>query len=701
MPIHKSIKIRLAVALLWPFASCADDIDLESEIPVVLTPTRLRQSLPDVPASVSIITAKMIAQYGIRSIPDALRLVPGMAVTQVTGSDYRINYHGTNVLFPRRMNILLDGMAIYGALISRVRWKFPPVAIEDIERIEVTRGSNSATYGSNSMLAVINIITKHPNDVAGTTLSTTVGSMNTLTGTARYGGNFGTATTYRVTIERDADTGFDYASSLGLGRDSRRMDRLNFRSLTNLSTSETLDVQASFIQGVVEAEFVNKHQRSFPDINVQNYFLSGTWKKNISPDHEIQMQGHMMATDNKQSWMSCIPTTYLLPEVAALGRSNPTYMKTILAGRRPSGGSPQDDSMAKSALAAIRSLGTDANAPICGDLNQDFAERRYDAELQDTFVFSEKLRMVNGIGLRHDQVNSETLFDGRVSNNTWRTFTNIEYKPVSQVNINAGGFFEKDNLTGSGFSPRMAFNIHLNDNNTIRFIASKAVRMPDFFEQRADWAYRSVAQGNPNNALLFLRAISPRNLRGEKSLSKEIGYFGNFPQHGILIDAKIFEDKLTDLISEKLQHGDFKPTNNNWVRLRGAEFQVSYTPTHRWSLHFAYSNLNNRSSTILEQTQYAQHSGALGVTYAAAHGWNTAFAIYQYLANANGQSRYGREDLTISKSYRFRKNVSLTPSFTVSHLDNRSSTFFVDTGKIRESRYNHSMQYFAALKLNF
>src|SRR3954468_22745407 len=76
-----------------------------ADYPVVLTPTRLRQSLADVPASVTIITAEMMLHYGITSVPDALRLVPGMAVLQAPGNDYRVNYHGTNILDPHRMNV--------------------------------------------------------------------------------------------------------------------------------------------------------------------------------------------------------------------------------------------------------------------------------------------------------------------------------------------------------------------------------------------------------------------------------------------------------------------------------------------------------------------------------------------------------------------------------------------------------------------
>ena len=74
----------------------------------VVTPTRLRQSLRDVPASVTVITSDMLQRLGISSIVDALRLVPGMHVTQASGNRILVNYHGTNNRDPRRLNVLDD-----------------------------------------------------------------------------------------------------------------------------------------------------------------------------------------------------------------------------------------------------------------------------------------------------------------------------------------------------------------------------------------------------------------------------------------------------------------------------------------------------------------------------------------------------------------------------------------------------------------
>ena len=153
----------------------------------------------------------MMRAYGITNIPDALRLVPGMAITQTTGNDFRINYHGTNVLVPRRMNVLIDGISIYRPAFARVDWKQIPVAMEDIARIEVTR-TRSAAYGANSMLAIVNIITKHPGDVERAMGSTLFGSLDTFNATARVA--FALAnTSVWLSANHEEDDGYDMLSA--------------------------------------------------------------------------------------------------------------------------------------------------------------------------------------------------------------------------------------------------------------------------------------------------------------------------------------------------------------------------------------------------------------------------------------------------------------------------------------------------------
>lgn len=110
-PCLLALSCTAAQAVLTTPAAGTGIEPTDNNIPVVITPTRLRQSIADVPASVTVITDEMLRRFGVRSVADTLRLVPGMAVTQTRGSDYSINYHGTKILVPRRMNVLIDGIS--------------------------------------------------------------------------------------------------------------------------------------------------------------------------------------------------------------------------------------------------------------------------------------------------------------------------------------------------------------------------------------------------------------------------------------------------------------------------------------------------------------------------------------------------------------------------------------------------------------
>ena len=409
--IVSKLSIAVIVSLICPFvlAENVDDIE-SSSLGVVLTPTRLQQSISDVPASVTVITADMISNLGIKNIPDALRLVPGMAVTQISGNDYRINYHGTNILVPRRMNVLLDGVSIYGLSIARVDWTSLPVPIEDIERIEVTRGSDSAAYGANSMLAVINIKTKSPKENNTNMLRVFGGSDDTANAVAMISGTFLGNSPYHVFLSHEGNDGYNYASTFGLGHDNTRVNRLNFHSFTEFGENQSLELQAALLQSNIETEYVDGSQRSLPDVTENTYQLNAIWKNEISVDHLIQVQAYLTHQENMQNWRSCVPEATLLPSLYQLGLISPTYANAIVSGKIPSGGSAAANALALQVLNDIKNLGAKAKSLICLNTNQNYTEQRNDFEFQDTMILSNKLRMVNGVGVRNDLAHSKTFF---------------------------------------------------------------------------------------------------------------------------------------------------------------------------------------------------------------------------------------------------------------------------------------------------
>nr|WP_305909700.1 Plug domain-containing protein [Methylomarinum sp. Ch1-1]MDP4522630.1 Plug domain-containing protein [Methylomarinum sp. Ch1-1] len=127
----------------------ADDFFL-ADAPAVLTATRLKQPLASAPAAVTVIDKAMIKASGTKEIVELFRLVPGMQVGYRRGHLAAATYHGMSDELARGMQVLVDGHSIYNASFGGVTWDDYPLLIEDIERIEVIRGPNSATYGPNS-----------------------------------------------------------------------------------------------------------------------------------------------------------------------------------------------------------------------------------------------------------------------------------------------------------------------------------------------------------------------------------------------------------------------------------------------------------------------------------------------------------------------------------------------------------------------
>ena len=125
------------------------------------------------PLASTVITKAEIRSYGITSIEEALRLVPGMIVQEKTNGMYDVHIRGLNnipdnqmMFYTENSNILLmiDGRIAHNYATGNLNFDILPIGVEDIERIEVVRGANAALYGPNAVTGVINIITEKPGE---------------------------------------------------------------------------------------------------------------------------------------------------------------------------------------------------------------------------------------------------------------------------------------------------------------------------------------------------------------------------------------------------------------------------------------------------------------------------------------------------------------------------------------------------------
>lgn len=167
----------------------------------VVSVSKTEQKLSNTPAAVFVITSEDIRRSGATTIPDALRMVPGLHVGTIDGCKWAITSRGFNGRFANKLLVLLDGRSVYSPLYSGVLWQQLDTILEDIERIEIIRGPGATVWGANAVNGVINIITKKATDTQGGLVSVGAGSNPQHLSQARYGGMAGDNLAYRVSVK--------------------------------------------------------------------------------------------------------------------------------------------------------------------------------------------------------------------------------------------------------------------------------------------------------------------------------------------------------------------------------------------------------------------------------------------------------------------------------------------------------------------
>jgi iron complex outermembrane receptor protein len=156
--------------------------------------TKLEQA----PAAAAVVSPDDIRRLGITTLPEALRMVPGMDVARIDSHQWAISARGFNAQFANKLLILMDGRTIYGPAYGGVNWGMQDVVMEDLERIEVIRGPGASLWGANAVNGVVNVLSKSARDTQGILVSVAAGTEDQPTTTVRYGGKLGTNLYYRV-----------------------------------------------------------------------------------------------------------------------------------------------------------------------------------------------------------------------------------------------------------------------------------------------------------------------------------------------------------------------------------------------------------------------------------------------------------------------------------------------------------------------
>jgi iron complex outermembrane receptor protein len=205
----------------------------------ITTVMRVPEPTTTIPAAVFVITQDDIRRSGATSLPEVLRLAPGVQVSQIDAARYAIGIRGFADRLARSMLVLVDGRAVYSPLFAGTYWEVQDTLLEDIERIEIIRGPGGTLWGANAVNGIINIVTKRAQDTHGTLVAGTVGSELRGPVSVRYGKGTGTThfRMYGKAFDRDGFSSDEF--------DAWQMGQAGFRADWSLASSRTLMVQAN------------------------------------------------------------------------------------------------------------------------------------------------------------------------------------------------------------------------------------------------------------------------------------------------------------------------------------------------------------------------------------------------------------------------------------------------------------------------
>jgi iron complex outermembrane recepter protein len=241
--------------------------------------SRKEEKLSQTAAAAFVITQEDIRRSGATSIPEVLRMVPGMDVAQIDANKWAITSRGFNERFADKVLVMIDGRAVLTPLSSGVNWDAQDTILDDIERIEVIRGPGASVWGANAVNGVINIITKKAKDTQGGLVTEGGGSQERESGAVRYGGAIGDRGFYRIFtkyLDREAFTD----SSGRTAADNGKILRGGFRTDWNLSARDDLTVQGDLYSGN-EGQTVTGLLSLAPDTS-GNFLRTFTDRTNLS-----------------------------------------------------------------------------------------------------------------------------------------------------------------------------------------------------------------------------------------------------------------------------------------------------------------------------------------------------------------------------------------------------------------------------------
>ena len=500
------------------------------------------QKVSEAAAAIFVITSEDIRRSGVTSIPEALRMVPGLQVAKIDANKWAITSRGFNDRYANKLLVLMDGRSVYTPLYSGVYWDIQDTLLEDIERIEVIRGPGATLWGANAVNGVINIITRQAKDTQGVLVTAGTGTEERGFGAVRYGAKIGDDTYYRIYAK-----GFDRDNSVfASGKeadDSWQALRSGFRLEYKVSDRDSMTLQGDIYEGdagqtLTSTDRASLSMQTFEDtIDVGGGNVLARWDHIFSDTSDMALQLYYDRTEREDA-----------------------------------------------VLKEIRDA--------------------FDIDFQSSFGMGDRHEIVWGLGYRFTQDkirNSFTIsFDPDSSDdNLFSAFVQDEIILIEdRLRMVCGSKFEHNDYTGFEYQPSVRFLWTPKEDHRVWTAISRAVRTPSRANEDMRLNYVIYSVPFPPPPTTYVRSVSGyQDFESEELLAYEFGY-RFLPTDRFFIDIAVFYNVYDNL---KTNESKNRFSENGYLvipsqmenRMDGETYGVEVTTncdiTDRWNLTVSYS----------------------------------------------------------------------------------------------------------------
>ncbi|MGE3344948.1 MAG: TonB-dependent receptor plug domain-containing protein [Vicinamibacterales bacterium] len=604
---------------------------------VVVSASKTEQQLVNAPATMTVIGPRALEVAPSNNYADLLRAVPGVNITQISARDINVTSRGATSSLATSQLAVLDGRSLYQDFFGFVMWDFMPSNPNEIKQIEVIRGPASAVWGANALSGVVNIITKSPREMQGTTLTMGAGTF----GREFFGNGKRDGSLVYGNITHAAAINDAWAYKLSVGS----------------YQSDPFGRPSGNIPGGTTTYPAFENTGTFqPKVDVR-FDWDGTDGQNV------QISGGFAGTDGIMH--------------SGIGPFD------IQSGTKYGYGKINYTKNAFRAQAFMNYLDGDANNLLSADpagnpITFLFNTKTFDLEVGDTRTFGGRHVVTYGGNLRFNKFNL-TIAPGETSRTEGGVYAQDEMFLNDHVRFVVGARVDKfTSIADPVFSPRVALMLKPSADQTFRFSFNRAFRAPSMINNNLDLIIGTIVPlGQINAAYGSALYRLPTEVMGNPDLTEErldafeISYTGTFNDR-VTLSAAYYYNKFTEQIFFT-QNAAYGPTEvpAGFPGLGPVPASLIWAGVYqagvRFPKSFTYLNLGEVNQQGLELGIDASLSASTGM-----------FANYSYQAEPD--PNFDLSEVNLPPTHRFSTgfNYSGAKYFGSASVNYTSDAFWQD-----------------------